>query len=421
MKTVVVGRHTMRRTTCNLSMPLLLFALGYLPGRPAFVVPPSVWSRQQQPRERVLFTTDKGLGYHSVATLKSCNRRCTYGQGGMSNAVGVLAREATTELRMGIDNSPGSGGDGSDSAPTRQYSAWPSINRKAIGVMATAGALESAFLTYQKIKPGGLDLLCGVSGGCADVLSGPYSNFLGVPLSALGAMGYLFVALLALVPLFMEGEAIDKITRSLLLTTTTAMGVFSVYLLSLLKFKIGYPCPWCLTSAGLSLSMCGIAWAKKAVPEKTKAVVMGICTTLITAFACLTIFVVTETAIDIRQAEAMPGELSGAQLVAAPTTDTDSSPQAMRIGRKLKTLDAKMYGAYWCTHCFHQKELLGKQAMAKVKYVECSRRGVDNQADLCKATNLPGFPTWDIGGKLYPGEQSLEELEEIVGLDPFEG
>lgn len=44
--------------------------------------------------------------------------------------------------------------------------------------MASVGALESAFLTYQKLKPGGLDLLCGASGGCADVLSGPYSEVL---------------------------------------------------------------------------------------------------------------------------------------------------------------------------------------------------------------------------------------------------
>lgn len=53
--------------------------------------------------------------------------------------------------------------------------------------------------------------------------------------------------------------------------------------------------------AGLSLSMCTVAWMKRAVPEKTKAAVMGVCTTLVTAFACLTIFVVTETALDIRQ------------------------------------------------------------------------------------------------------------------------
>lgn len=58
------------------------------------------------------------------------------------------------------------------------YPAWPAINRKAIGAMAGIGALESAFLTYQKLNPAGLDLLCGASGGCLDVLNGPYSNVL---------------------------------------------------------------------------------------------------------------------------------------------------------------------------------------------------------------------------------------------------
>lgn len=58
------------------------------------------------------------------------------------------------------------------------YSAWPAINRKAIGAMAGIGALETAFLTYQKLNPAGLDLLCGASGGCLDVLNGPYSNVL---------------------------------------------------------------------------------------------------------------------------------------------------------------------------------------------------------------------------------------------------
>lgn len=70
----------------------------------------------------------------------------------------------------------------------KDYLAWPAINRKAIGALASVGALESAYLTYQKIHPAGLDLLCGASGGCLDVLNGPYSNVLvrgpamGVPL-----------------------------------------------------------------------------------------------------------------------------------------------------------------------------------------------------------------------------------------------
>lgn len=56
------------------------------------------------------------------------------------------------------------------------YTRWANSNRIAIGSMASIGTLESAFLTYQKLRPGGLDLLCGASGGCADVLAGPYSS-----------------------------------------------------------------------------------------------------------------------------------------------------------------------------------------------------------------------------------------------------
>lgn len=58
------------------------------------------------------------------------------------------------------------------------YVPWSAGNRKVIGAMATIGALESAFLTYQKLNPAGMDLLCGASGGCLDVLNGPYSNVL---------------------------------------------------------------------------------------------------------------------------------------------------------------------------------------------------------------------------------------------------
>lgn len=58
------------------------------------------------------------------------------------------------------------------------YQRWPASNRWIIGGLACAGALESAYLTYQKYRPAGLDRLCGASGGCTDVLTGPYSEVL---------------------------------------------------------------------------------------------------------------------------------------------------------------------------------------------------------------------------------------------------
>ena len=73
-----------------------------------------------------------------------------------------------------------------------------------------------------------------------------------------------------------------------------------------------------------------------------------------------------------------------------------------------------MYGAYWCSHCFDQKEALGKEAFRKITYVECSKDGYNSQTKLCKEKEVPGYPTWEINGKLYPGQQELDELEELI-------
>ena len=80
----------------------------------------------------------------------------------------------------------------------------------------------------------------------------------------------------------------------------------------------------------------------------------------------------------------------------------------------LNTLDAKMFGAYWCSHCYEQKQRLGKEAFANVQYNECSKEGLNSRKDLCKEKNIPGYPTWEINGKLFPGDMYLDELEDII-------
>ena len=76
-----------------------------------------------------------------------------------------------------------------------------------------------------------------------------------------------------------------------------------------------------------------------------------------------------------------------------------------------------MFGAYWCSHCIDQKNTLGKDAFQLINYVECDEDGVQSKAPACKAREIPGFPTWEIGGKLFPGEKSLDALEEILGSE----
>jgi hypothetical protein len=107
-----------------------------------------------------------------------------------------------------------------------------------------------------------------------------------------------------------------------------------------------------------------------------------------------------------------------------PPITTTSSPEALLLGQKLHALDAKMYGAYWCSHCYEQKQRLGQQVFEHtgeegsssplVSYIECEVDGFQSQRKMCKEQKIPGYPTWQIDGILYPGEMYLNELKDIV-------
>jgi len=97
-----------------------------------------------------------------------------------------------------------------------------------------------------------------------------------------------------------------------------------------------------------------------------------------------------------------------------PPITATSTERSLLLGEDLKSLDARIFGAYWCSHCYEQKQTLGKEAMRNVGYVECSKEGLNSASEMCKEKNIPGYPTWEIGGKLFPGEMYLDELEDIV-------
>lgn len=54
-----------------------------------------------------------------------------------------------------------------------------------------------------------------------------------------------------------------------------------------------------------------------------------------------------------------------------PRVTEDSSNKTLELAKRLKAAGAKMYGAFWCSHCFEQKQAFGKEAMADFPYVEC--------------------------------------------------
>jgi hypothetical protein len=118
---------------------------------------------------------------------------------------------------------------------------------------------------------------------------------------------------------------------------------------------------------------------------------------------------------------------SGAEIESlAPATDmtpqigweiTATSGKAeIALAKHLAKQGVKMYGAYWCPHCYEQKQLFGKQAWAIVPHVECAEDAkVNPQPKVCTKAGIKGFPTWKIRGKLDAGVKKLAELSQLTG------
>ena len=97
-----------------------------------------------------------------------------------------------------------------------------------------------------------------------------------------------------------------------------------------------------------------------------------------------------------------------------PEVTTQSTKETLSLVQKLKKIDAKMYGAFWCSHCFDQKQAFGKEAMKDFPYVECFPAGYKKgikQEQACETADVKGFPTWIIKGEKLEGDQELQVLE----------
>ncbi|NEO83788.1 MAG: hypothetical protein F6J87_05925 [Spirulina sp. SIO3F2] len=85
----------------------------------------------------------------------------------------------------------------------------------------------------------------------------------------------------------------------------------------------------------------------------------------------------------------------------------------------LQTINARMYGAYWCPRGAEQKLLFGDENLLVDSeiYVECAEGGPNRATPwLCSPHRLEIYPTWIINGKDYEGVLSLAQLAEISGF-----
>lgn len=310
--------------------------------------------------------------------------------------------------------------------------------RVALAVLASAGAVETSVITYDKLELFGagdgsvVEKLCSSAGGgsCGDVLNSPWADVGGVPLSLFGALGYFAVALAAAAPLLGVGGAPEDSQgegdslSSALVFGSGALAAFSTCLMLLLGVVIQQPCALCYGSAALSLAIFGVAWSTPLLPNKTEQAVVTGTGALISLAAAATLFfadggttlVAEQQAYrSLAQIRASAGqEMEEKTPVAPPQIRSKSTTRALDIAKRLQARNAQFYGAYWCSHCANQKEILGKEAMSLIPYNECDKDGVNSKRAQCKEAGISGYPTWSLDGKLYPGERDLDELENML-------
>jgi uncharacterized membrane protein len=237
--------------------------------------------------------------------------------------------------------------------------------------LAAAGVADTAYLTATKLLH--IAPACPLTGGCADILTSDYSNLFGVvPLAVVGLAAYAGMGALALAGAAASArgdDAGEAPLRTAVLAGGLAMASCSSFLLYLLTTQFpGELCPWCLGSAALSFSMAGAAASGLRRRELEDAACPGVGVVATTLLLCT---------LGLGSPNGSFAAGGGYDLdYALPAVTSPSPPQAVRLAQRLRDGGARMYGAFWCSHCYDQKEAFGAAAQAAFPYVECFPEGL---------------------------------------------
>lgn len=204
------------------------------------------------------------------------------------------------------------------------------------------------------------------------------------------------------------------------------MTIFSAYLMYVLATQIQLVCLYCIGSALFSLSLLVLTIVGRYWEDIGQILFTGAIVAVLTLMGTLAVYadvnnpVADETIIQEEVADA-----DG--LIPIPVAQTEPKPpygwkvtttsgeSEIALAEHLSAIGAKEYGAFWCPHCYEQKQIFGKEAFEKINYIECDPQGVNSQRDACIAAGIQSYPTWEINGELYPGTKTAAELAELSG------
>jgi uncharacterized membrane protein len=296
-------------------------------------------------------------------------------------------------------------------------------SRLLIGITAILGICVTAYLTWVKLSNNGI---CGTE-GCQTVLSSPYANVGNFPLTGLGLLSYITVAVMAFAPTLIDPKTkkathnqLNNLTWLGLLLAGVGMAVFSGYLMYLLAFVIKAVCPFCIASAVFTFTIFGLTIFGHNWEDVGQVIFTGMAAALVSLLVSLVLYNTS-----ISQGERYVNGIVEITSL-APTTAAEpgigwdikstSGAAEIALAKHLTAKGAKMYSSYWCPHCYEQKQLFGKQAWAEVTNIECAADAKKNpQPEVCTKAGIKGFPTWIIDGKLDPGVKKLAKLGQMTG------
>jgi len=122
---------------------------------------------------------------------------------------------------------------------------------KIIIILALAGMAIDALLTYNKITYSKIG--CPAGGSCDIVISSPYSEFFGIPVSLYGMGAFIFFVFVGLLSL--NGRIGEKMGLQIIAVFGAIGLVIAAWFIYLMEFVIQAICPWCILSHALLLAI----------------------------------------------------------------------------------------------------------------------------------------------------------------------
>ena len=271
----------------------------------------------------------------------------------------------------------------------KQPTTWIHRNsRYVITGVATAGLLSA--------------IGCMAKGSSA-LAGSAYVQLGGLSLPLLGAISYLLMGAMAIGPVVTKNQSLEGPTWLGLFIGSTAMTIFSGYLLYVMFGVLQEPCIPCLFSAVMAVGLLALTLIGHRWESFGQLLLPGISVALVTAIATTGLYAYAQN----------PETFTAGNPPAA--IQTSSGPSEIALAKHLTAIGAKKYGAWWCPHCHSQQTLFGKEAFEHVTYIECDEEGINPQPHVCRAVGVQSYPTWEVNGQIYSGVQSLQSLAAASG------